>query len=91
MRLWGKDNLAGALIDREAHYKLYEQKSGAAIDRKRLFFYGVLGNAKMAVICLTGIRDFAEARTSDPTMVLLLQAVLPILLRTLAAQLNLVE
>jgi aminoglycoside phosphotransferase (APT) family kinase protein len=91
MRLWGKDNLAGGLIDREAYYKLYEQKSGASIDRKRLFFYGVLGNAKMAVICLTGIRDFAEARTSDPVMVLLLQAVLPILLEDLAAQLNLVE
>ena len=38
MRLSGKDDLAGALIDREAHYKLYEQKSGAASNRKRLFF-----------------------------------------------------
>ena len=90
MRLWGRDNLAGGLIDREEHLALYEQKSGTVIDRKRLFFYQVLGNAKMAVICLTGIRDFAEGRTSDPTMVILLNMVLPILLEDLAAQLKLV-
>jgi hypothetical protein len=44
----------------------------------------------MSVICLTGIRDFAQGRTSDTIMVLLLQTVLPILLEDLAAQLNLV-
>ena len=85
MRLWGHGNLAGGLIEREEYLKLYEQKSGAVVDRKRLFFYQVLGNAKMAVICLTGIRDFAEGRTADPTMVILLNMVLPILLEDLAA------
>ena len=90
MRLWGHGDLAGGLIDREEYIGLYEQKSGAFVDRERLFFYRVLGNAKMAVICLTGIRDFAEGRTSDPTMVILLNMVLPILLEDLAAQLKLV-
>ncbi len=90
MRLWGHENLAGGLIDREEYIKLYEQKAGAAVDRERLFFYQVLGNTKMSVICLTGIRDFAEGRTSDPTMVTLLSIVLPILLEDLAAQLKLV-
>ena len=90
MRLWGHDNLAGGLIDRNEYIRLYEQKSGAAVDRKRLFFYQVFGNAKMAVICLTGIRDLAEGRTSDPTMVILLNMVLPILFEDLAAQLKLV-
>jgi len=90
MRLWGHGNLAGGLIDREEYIKLYEQKAGVAVDRERLLFYQVLGNAKMAVICLTGIRDFAEARISDPTMVILLNMVLPILLEDLAAQLKLV-
>ena len=90
MRLWGHENLAGGLIDREEYIKLYEQKAGAAVDRERLFFYQVLGNTKMSVICLTGIRDFAEGRTSDPTMVILLSIVLPILLEDLAAQLKLV-
>jgi aminoglycoside phosphotransferase (APT) family kinase protein len=90
MRLWGHENLAGGLIDRVEYIKLYEQKSGAAVDRKRLFFYQVLGNAKMAVICLTGIRDLAEGRTPDPTMVILLNMVLPILLEDLASQLKLI-
>jgi aminoglycoside phosphotransferase (APT) family kinase protein len=90
MRLWGHGNLAGGLIDREEYIALYAQKSGAAVDRKRLFFYQVLGNAKMAVICHTGIRDFAEGRTSDPTIVMLRNMVLPILLEDLAAQLKLI-
>ena len=42
MRLWGLDNLAGGLIDRDEYIRLYERKSGAAVDRKRLFFYQVL-------------------------------------------------
>jgi aminoglycoside phosphotransferase (APT) family kinase protein len=90
MRLWGRDTLAGGLIDRDEYIRLYEQKSAVPVDRERLFFYQVLGNAKMAVICLTGIRDLAEGRTSDPTMVILLNMVLPILLEDLAAQLKLV-
>ncbi len=90
MRLWGLDNLAGGLIERDEYIRLYERKSGAAVDRKRLFFYQVFGNAKMAVICLTGIRDLAEGRTSDATMVILLNMVLPILLEDLAVQLKLV-
>jgi aminoglycoside phosphotransferase (APT) family kinase protein len=90
MRLWGRDTLAGGLIDRDEYIRLYEQKSGVPVDREGLFFYQVLGNAKMAVICLTGIRDLAEGRTADPTMVILLNMVLPILLEDLAAQLKLV-
>ena len=89
MKLWGKDELAGGLIDREAFYEIYEKQSAITVDRRRLFFYHVLGNAKMAVICLTGIRDFSEGRTSDTTMVLLLQVVLPILMEDLAEQLKL--
>ncbi len=90
MNLWGFENLAGGLLERERYYKLYEEKTGSAIDRERLFFYQVLGNAKMAVICITGIRDFAEGRTSDAVMVLLLQIVLPILLEDLGNQLKLI-
>jgi aminoglycoside phosphotransferase (APT) family kinase protein len=90
MRLWGHGSLAGGLIDREEYLALYEQKTGAIVDRARLFFYQVLGNAKMAVICLTGIRAFAEGRTADPTMVILLNMVLPTLLEDLAAELKLI-
>ena len=34
MRLWGHDNLAGGLIDRDEYIRLYEQKSGAAVARR---------------------------------------------------------
>ena len=89
MMFWGRDELAGGLMEREAFYRLYEQKSGHQVDRERLFFYQVLGNAKMAVICLTGIRDFVERRTSDSVMPFL-ELLLPQLFDDLAKQLRLV-
>ena len=89
MKFWGREELAGGLMEREAFYELYEQKTGRAVDRKRLFFYQVMGNAKMAVICLTGIRDFVERRTSDAVMPFL-ELLLPALLEDLANQLGLV-
>jgi aminoglycoside phosphotransferase (APT) family kinase protein len=89
MMFWGREEFAGGLMEREAFYKLYEQKTGHPVDRERLFFYQVLGNAKMAVICLTGIRDFVERRTSDAVMPFL-ELLLPALLGDLANQLRLV-
>ncbi|MGA6972737.1 MAG: phosphotransferase family protein [Candidatus Binatus sp.] len=89
MLFWGRDEFAGGLMEREAFYRLHEEKTGNPVDRKRLFFYQVLGNAKMAVICLTGIRDFVERRTSDSVMPFL-ELLLPQLLGDLANQLQLV-
>ncbi|MGD0119532.1 MAG: phosphotransferase family protein [Candidatus Binatus sp.] len=89
MLFWGRDEFAGGLMEREAFYRLYEEKTGHPIDRQRLLFYQVLGNAKMAVICLTGIRDFVERRTSDAVMPFL-ELLLPQLLGDLASQLQLV-
>jgi hypothetical protein len=89
MKFWGREELAGGLLEREAFYQLYEQKTGHPVDRKRLFFYQVLGNAKMAVICLTGIRDFVESRTSDAVMPFL-ELLLPALFEDLANQLGLI-
>jgi aminoglycoside phosphotransferase (APT) family kinase protein len=68
MMFWGREDLAGGMLEREAFYRLYERKTGFKVDRERLFFYQVLGNAKMAVICLTGIRAFVEGKTSDTVM-----------------------
>jgi aminoglycoside phosphotransferase (APT) family kinase protein len=89
MMFWGRDEFAGGLMEREAFYRLYEAKTGRRVDRDRLFFYQVLGNAKMAVICLTGIRDFVERRTSDAVMPFL-ELLLPALFDDLAKQLQLV-
>jgi hypothetical protein len=89
MMFWGREELAGGLMEREAFYRLYEQKTGHRVDRERLLFYQVLGNAKMAVICLTGIRDFVEGRTSDAVMPFL-ELLLPALFEDLAKQLRLI-
>jgi aminoglycoside phosphotransferase (APT) family kinase protein len=89
MMFWGREELAGGLMEREAFYRLYEQKTGHRVDRKRLFFYQVLGNAKMAVICLSGIRDFVEGRTSDAVMPFL-ELLIPQLFKDLVNQLRLV-
>jgi len=76
-------------MEREAFYRMYEQKTGHRVDRTRLFFYQVLGNAKMAVICLSGIRAFIEGQTSDSVMPFL-ELLLPQLFEDLANQLRLV-
>lgn len=89
MLLWGHKSLAGGLIDRDEFIRLYETRSGADVDRKRLFFYQVLGNAKMAVLCLRAIRSFVEGRSIDLSKVLQFN-ILPVLLGDLAAQLKLV-
>lgn len=85
---WGRDGLAGGLMEREAFYRLYESKTKRAVDRRRLLFYQVLGNAKMAVICLSGIRAWAEGQTADAAMPFLRHLLSP-LFDDLAVQLNL--
>ena len=89
MMFWGREELAGGLMEREAFYRLYEKKTGIPVDRKRLFFYQVLGNAKMAVICLSGIRAFVEGSTSDSVMPFL-ELLIPQLFKDLVNQLRLV-
>jgi aminoglycoside phosphotransferase (APT) family kinase protein len=89
MLFWGREEIAAGLMERSEFLRLYETKAGRRIDWKRLFFYQVLGNAKMAVICLTGIRDFVEGRTQD-TVMPLLEMLLPRLFDDLATQLKLV-
>jgi aminoglycoside phosphotransferase (APT) family kinase protein len=89
MLFWGRGDIAGGLMDREEFYRVYEQKTRTAVDRARLKFYQVLGNAKMAVICLTGIRDYTEGRTADSVMLYLLPLLTP-LLEDLANQLELI-
>ena len=89
MMFWGRGDIAAGLLEREEFYRLYEEKTGRAIDRERLFFYQVLGNAKMATICLTGVCDFAEGRTADAQMPFLEQLLAP-LFDDLALQLKLI-
>lgn len=60
MKFWSGAGLVGGLLAPEAFYSGYEQASGNPVDRDRVFFYQVLGNVKMAVIALSGVRAFGE-------------------------------
>ncbi len=57
--------LAGGLVSRETFYEMYEAAGGFPVDRNSVFFYEVLGNLKLVVIFLTGIRTFVEGRGGD--------------------------
>ena len=60
LKFWSGAGLAGGLIEPEEFYRRYERVSGIPVDRERVFFYQVLGNVKMAVIALSGVRAFTE-------------------------------
>jgi aminoglycoside phosphotransferase (APT) family kinase protein len=68
-RLWrGQSRLAGVLVPPEELCRVYEEEGGFSVDRERLAFYDLLSGVKMAVIMLTGLRAFADARTDDIRM-----------------------
>jgi aminoglycoside phosphotransferase (APT) family kinase protein len=60
MKFWSGAGLVGGLVEPEEFYRRYEEASGIPVDRDRVFFYQVLGNVKMAVIALSGVRAFTE-------------------------------
>jgi aminoglycoside phosphotransferase (APT) family kinase protein len=62
---WAGDEKVGGLLDREEYYRLYEQYSGTPVDRDAVRFWEVLGNIKLAVIFVTGVKSYCEGRTSD--------------------------
>ena len=65
MKFWSGAGLAGGLIEAEDLFHRYESASGVPVDRERIFFYQVLGNVKMAVIALAGVRAFCERGGAD--------------------------
>jgi aminoglycoside phosphotransferase (APT) family kinase protein len=64
MKFWNGAGLAVGLMPRAELLRRYENESGKPVDEKSVFFYEVLGNAKMAAIALTGARAFSEGTTS---------------------------
>jgi len=64
MKFWRGDGLAVGLLPRNELLHRYEQEGGDPVDDKRVFFYEVLGNAKMAAIALTGARAFSRGASS---------------------------
>ena len=64
MKFWNGGGLAVGLMPRAELLRRYEKESGKPVDEKRVFFYEILGNAKMATICLTGTRAFCQGTTA---------------------------
>lgn len=62
---WAGDGRIGGLLPRAEFYRRYEEASGLQVDPEAVRFWEVLGNLKMAVICLTGARSFCEGRSRD--------------------------
>ena len=62
---WAGDGRIGGLLPRQEFYRRYENASGLKVDEASIRFWEVLGNVKMAVICLTGARSFSEGRSND--------------------------
>jgi len=59
------------LLERQEFFRSYEELSGIKVDEQKVFFYEVLGNVKMAAICLTGARSFNDEKNRDPVLGLL--------------------
>lgn len=69
MPYWSCEGRAGGLEDTEDMLARYERATGTQVDRARVHFYQVLGTVKMAAISLTGVKSFGEARSAEPTLV----------------------
>jgi aminoglycoside phosphotransferase (APT) family kinase protein len=72
MEWWRQDTpLICGLIDKEEFFRYYEELSGIKVDKRKVFFYQVLGCVKMSAIILTGVRSFSEGKSRDITLGLL--------------------
>jgi aminoglycoside phosphotransferase (APT) family kinase protein len=87
MKFWSGGGRACGLLDRQELFRRYQAASGIPVDAARVAFYELLGNVKMAIICMTGMRSFAEGRASD-TVLGLVGLMIPRLLDDIAAQIG---
>ncbi|HUI24648.1 MAG TPA: phosphotransferase family protein [Candidatus Kryptonia bacterium] len=65
LKFYSTGDFCQGLLTHDEMVAAYTRAGGMAVDLDRLFFYEVLGAVKMAVICLTGVRSFCEARTCE--------------------------
>lgn len=87
MKFWSGGGRVCGLLERDVFLRRYEEASGIPVDRSRVGFYELLGNVKMAVICMTGMRSLADGRASD-VILALVGLMIPRLLEDIARQLG---
>jgi len=61
-------HLLGAVADREWFYSEYERLSGASLDREVIRTFSVIGALMLIAILNTGVRMYADERTTDIRM-----------------------
>lgn len=87
MKFWSGGGRVCGLLERREFFGRYEAASGIPVDATRVAFYELLGNVKMAIICMTGMRSFTEGRSSDAVLGLV-GLMIPRLLDEIAVQLG---
>jgi len=87
MEFWSGGGRACGLLEREELFRRYTEASGIQVDRDRVAFYELLGNVKMAIISMTGMRTLVEGRASD-VVLSFVGFMIPRLLRAIATQLG---
>jgi len=62
-------DLAGWCSIRGSMAQRYAERAGVVLDETRLSYYGILEDLKATIVGLTGLRAFADGRTSDLRLV----------------------
>lgn len=80
MEFWqyAKDGRPGGLYTHEEAYDAFARVHGFPVDREAVRWWEILGNVKMAAICLTGARSFVDGRTSEIMMAVVGRMVPPL-------------
>jgi len=68
MPYWYCEGRAAGLEPTSDMLARYAELTGWRVDPASVRFYQVLGTVKMLVISLTGVRNYCEARTAEPTL-----------------------
>ena len=87
MKFWSGGGRVAGLLERELFFQRYEETSGIPVDRGRVAFYEMLGNVKMTIISMTGVRTLAEGRAADIVLAYV-GFMIPRLLEDIARQLG---
>jgi aminoglycoside phosphotransferase (APT) family kinase protein len=89
MDFWSGGGRACGLLDREDFFARYTAASGIAVDRRRVAFYELLGDVKMTIISMTGLRSLVDGRAADVVLAYV-GFLIPRLLRSIARRLGVV-
>ncbi|MBI2890840.1 MAG: phosphotransferase family protein [Nitrospirae bacterium] len=72
LKFWANSQgLASGLLPAETLYRTYQDLTGRTVDPARIRYYQVVGNVKMAVICLSGVKVFCSGKRAAAQLAVL--------------------